>query len=349
MSRLSFQFWWQDQTTPAPVRAAVSLHSHTSHSEEALDIILHHTTCAPVRAFARWVESRYARRQGGEAFDWRRAFWTPPLNPADSLAVERNQITGLQLHPLVSLTDHDNCDAGLRLQGQRGCTDLPISVEWTVPFGRALFHLGVHNLPRNSARSLMAELADYTARPQPAKLSSLLHHLDGLPEVLLVVNHPLYDEARLGPAHHGLLLGEFLTRHGSCLHALELNGLRSWYENETVIGMATDLGLPYVSGGDRHGSEPSANLNLTPARTFPEFIYELRFRRRSHVLFLPQYQKPLVQRQVLAGCEVAARWSERLFYRQPAGPAVPLLPLLSGRHPRQGATLNHALGVRGHS
>jgi hypothetical protein len=349
MSRLSFQFWWQDQTTPAPVHSAVSLHSHTSHSEEALDIIIHHTTCRAVRSFARWVESRYSRRQGGEVFDWTRAFWTPPLSPVAALAVERAQITNLQLHPLVSLTDHDNCDAGLRLQGQRGCTDVPISVEWTVPFGRALFHLGIHNLPRNSARALMAEMADYTARPQRARLASLLHHLDGLPEVLVVVNHPLYDEARLGAAHQGMLLGEFLTRHGSHLHALELNGLRSWTENETVIRMATDLGLPYVSGGDRHGAEPNANLNLTAARTFPEFIHEVRFRRRSHVLFLPQYRKPLVQRQVITGCEVAARWTERLFYRPSSGAPVPLLPLLSGRHPRQSATLDHALGVRSHS
>lgn len=345
MPRLSYQFWWQDQKTPDPVHSAVSLHSHTSHSEEALDVILHHTTCVAVRAFARWVEGRFANCQGGEVFDWRRAYWTPPLDPAASLAVEREQIRRLQLNPLVSLTDHDNCDAGLRLQGQRGCTDVPISVEWTVPFGRALFHLGVHNLPRNSARALMAEMADYTARPRPAVLTGLLHHLDGLPEVMLVVNHPLYDEARLGPAHHGMLLGEFLTRHASTLHALELNGLRPWAENETILRMATDLGLPYVSGGDRHGSEPSANLNLTPARSFPEFVHEVRLRRRSHVLFLPQYRKPIPQRQVIAGCEVAARWTKRLFYRPPTSNiAVPLLPLLSGS-----ATLNHALGVRSHS
>jgi hypothetical protein len=344
MSRFRFQFWWQDQSTPASVQSAVSLHSHTSHSEEALDIILQHTDCSAVRSFARWVEGRYASRHDGEALDWSQAFWTPPLDPAAALAVERRQIMGLQLHPLVSLTDHDNCDAGLRLQGQRGCADVPISLEWTVPFGRTLFHLGVHNLPRNAARSLMAEMADYTACPQPARLASLLDHLNGLPEALVVLNHPLYDEARLGPARHGLLLGEFLTRYGGNLHALELNGLRPWPENETVLGMATDLGLPYVSGGDRHGSEPNANLNLTAARSFPEFVHEIRFRRRSHVLFLPQYRKPLAQRQVMAGCEVAARWTERLHYRLATGRAVPLLPLVSGS-----GTLDHALGVRGHS
>ncbi|MCA2964595.1 MAG: hypothetical protein ACK58M_17070 [Acidobacteriota bacterium] len=344
MSRLRFQFWWQDASTPSWAQSAVSLHSHTSHSEEGLDIILQHTDCAVVRTLARWVAGRYAKHNGGATLDWSRAFWTPPLDPAAALAVERDQIAGLQLHPLVSLTDHDNCDAGLRLQGQRGCTDVPISVEWTVPFGRTMFHLGVHNLPRNAARSLMVEMADYTASPQPARLASLLDHLNGLPEALVVLNHPLYDELRLGPAHHGLLLGEFLTRHGGSLHALELNGLRPWPENETVLRMAADLGLPYVSGGDRHGSEPSANLNLTAARSFPEFIEEVRFRRRSHVLFLPQYRRPLARRQARAGCEVAARWTERLHYRLASGAAAPLLPLVSGS-----GTLNHALGVRGHS
>jgi hypothetical protein len=41
---------------------------------------------------------------------------------------------------------------------------------------------------------------------------------------------------------------------------------------------------------------------------------------------------------------VAARWTERLHYRLATGLAVPLLPLVSGS-----VTLNHALGVRGHS
>jgi hypothetical protein len=31
-----------------------------------------------------------------------------------------------------------------------------------------------------------------------------------------------------------------------------------------------------ISGGDRHGCEPSAVLNLTNAKTFSEFIDEIR-------------------------------------------------------------------------
>jgi len=51
------------------------------------------------------------------------------------------QIANLGLRPLVSLTDHDNIDAGLALE------DEPISVEWTVPYERSIVHLGIHNLP----------------------------------------------------------------------------------------------------------------------------------------------------------------------------------------------------------
>jgi hypothetical protein len=337
MPRLQLQLWWQDQTVPDHARSAVSLHSHTSHSEEALDLILDHTTCWAVRQLARFVEARYAAAYPGSAMDWRRAYWTPPLAPMEAVAVERRQIEAMNLQPIVSLTDHDNCDAGLRLQGQRGFSDVPISTEWTVPFGRTLFHLGVHNLPRTSARSLMAEMAHYSAKPTPDGLAALLGHLDGLPETLVVVNHPLYDEAGIGPVHHAALLGEFLARHRGQVHALELNGMRTWEENLVVMRLAEDAGLPYVSGGDRHGAEANANLNLTRARTFPEFVQELRFRRRSHVVFLPQYQRPLLQRRVRTGLEVAAKWSERLFYRPEGGTALPLAALLQGTPRLRGA------------
>lgn len=330
MPRLQLQLWWQDQTLPDHARSAVSLHSHTSHSEEALDLILDHTTCWAVRRLARFIETRYTASHPGSKLDWRQAYWTPPLNPTEAVAVERGQIEAMNLQPIVSLTDHDNCDAGLRLQGQRGFSDVPISTEWTVPFGRTLFHLGVHNLPRTAARSLMAEMAHYSAKPNPEGLAALLGHLDGLPETLVVVNHPLYDEAGIGPVHHAALLGEFLTRHRGQVHALELNGMRSWEENLTVMRLAEDVGLPYVSGGDRHGVEANANLNLTRARTFPEFVQELRFRRRSHVVFLPQYQQPLLRRRVRTGFEVAAKWREGLFYRPEAGPTIPLASLLRG-------------------
>jgi hypothetical protein len=53
----------------------------------------------------------------------------------------------LGLRALVSLSDHDNIEAGLRLQMLERTKRAPISVEWSVPYDQTVFHVGVHNLP----------------------------------------------------------------------------------------------------------------------------------------------------------------------------------------------------------
>ena len=54
--------------------------------------------------------------------------------------------------------------------------------------------------------------------------------------------------------------------------------------------------MPAISGGDRHGLEPNANLNLTTRRSFAEFAAEIRRERLSAVLFMPQYRETLGMR-----------------------------------------------------
>ena len=83
--------------------------------------------------------------------------------------------------------------------------------------------------------------------------------------VLIVFNHPLWDMAGIG---HELTLAaatRFLKIYGPRIHALEINGLRSWPENMGVVHLAQESGHPVVSGGDRHGLEPNATINLTRA------------------------------------------------------------------------------------
>src|SRR5208337_1334475 len=104
--------------------------------------------------------------------------------------------------------------------------------------------------------------------PSKTRLEELLEALDREPEVLIVLNHPLWDEARIGPLEHAQLVGRFLERFGSRLHALELNGLRPWRENRRVIWLAEHSGHALISGGDRHGLEPNASVNLTNTQTF---------------------------------------------------------------------------------
>jgi hypothetical protein len=116
---------------------------------------------------------------------------------------------------------------------------------------------------------------------------------------------------------------------------LELNGLRGWDENKQVIALGRETGLPLVAGGDRHGREPNAILNLSRAATFAELTQEIRHDRLSHVVFMPQYREPLKLRILQTMIDVvrdypenfAGRksWGDRVFYRDPeTGVAIPL-------------------------
>jgi hypothetical protein len=59
-----------------------------------------------------------------------------------------------------------------------------------------------------------------------------------------------------------------------------------------VTQLASSFRLPLISGGDRHGREPNACVNLTNAASFPEFVEEVRNDGWSDVLFMPQYREP---------------------------------------------------------
>ena len=103
---------------------------------------------------------------------------------------------------------------------------------------------------------------------------------------------------------HAQLVGRFLERFGEHVHALELNGLRPWRENRRVMWLAEYSGHVLVSGGDRHGLEPNANINLTNTQTFAEFVAELREDGISDILFMPQYREPLRLRMIETMCDI---------------------------------------------
>jgi hypothetical protein len=265
-------------------------------------------------------ERRRASSGHGVAFD--RAYWRPPLNALAAHSLEAAQIgDSLGLRPLVSITDHDDLEASadLRTLG----IPAPFSLEWTVPYGAAIFHIGVHNLPPERARAFQAEMARYTAAPNPNLLASLLAELDQIPNVLLVLNHPFCCEFRISRAVHIVELRCFLAAQGARVHALELNGLQPASDNLATVRLAEELGLPVISGGDRHCLEPNANLNLTNAASLDEFIDEIRCGCVSRVLFLPQYREPLAARYIefiwhavkpYPESPGRERWLDRVFY-----------------------------------
>ena len=342
MKRTNVRLSWRDRAAAQSFRTAVSLHSHTLHSEESLAFIPRYTASVPVVAQAiRQQEERY-RTSTGSTLDFSKAFWRPPLAPREAYDLERKQIEDhLEADALVSLTDHDDIQSGslLSVIDPR----IPISVEWTIPFAPSFFHLGVHNLPATLAPAVMRELAEFTRQPARGRLSELLARLNEFPETLVVLNHPLWDEARIGAVEHAQLAGRFLERHGDQIHALELNGLRPWKENAQVRWLAEYSGHVMISGGDRHGLEPNANVNLTNAQTFAEFVNEVRQDRISDVLFLPQYREPLRLRMIETMWDIVRdypefpdgrkRWNDRVFYRLKDGSVQPLSALWRGEGP----------------
>jgi hypothetical protein len=305
------------------------LHSHTSHSKETLDFIPRFAAhFAPVREALKIYEARY-RRINGHDLDYMSTWWTPPLGPREALLVERRQIEDAGLDSLVSISDHDNIEAPLLLRVLNEGREVPISTEWTVPFRGVFFHLGVHNLPPRRALERMAALARFTAQPEEKELEGILEWLTEIPETLVIFNHPYWDEKGAGQAYHNEVAETFLFRYRRFIHALELNGLRPWSENRQTIGLAMSHRIPPISGGDRHGCEPNALINLSHARTFDEFVAEVREDGYSSVAVMPQYREPLVLRIISAIGDVMRdhdahmhgwrRWSDRIFFRRRTG------------------------------
>lgn len=277
-----------------------------------MSFVPRHTQDVPVLSSGiRRLEAKF-RHHHGHDLDYSNIWWTPPLSPREAFVLERSQIEReLGLPGLVSLTDHDNIEAGLAT----AALGAPVSVEWTVPMDPVFFHVGLHNIPA----SMMPALEEATADPRPEQIAAILSEIHARPETLVILNHPLWDEVRAGKDIHRARLDEFLKLYRPWVHALELNGLRSMKENLAVAQLAESLGLPAVSGGDRHGSEPNANVNVTDAETFPEFAGDIRS-GRSEIVFLNQYRKSLYLRMVRVMCDALhdtseASWNDRVFYR----------------------------------
>jgi hypothetical protein len=332
----SVSFSWDESGSVGQFHTGVCLHGHTLHSEECLSFLPRYLRSVPGIA---QIVDRY--ESPPYEVDFSRAYWTPPLTPASALWVERKQIVTLGLHPLVSLTDHDNIHAGMALQVTADCREVPVSVEWTVPYRRSILHLGIHNLPPDTARTWMSAMSTYTAAPQERLLTEILSELARIPEVLIVLNHPFWLEEGVEESDHRLALDRALQVCIAWLHAFELNGTRRWMENAAVIDLARAYSRPVISGGDRHACEPAACLNLTDAESFDEFVSEIRG-GHSSVLFMAQYQEAMPIRMLEAIWDILRpypeypgreRWIDRAFYRAEDGTPRPLSTVWNERVP----------------
>lgn len=336
--RSKVTYLWKEPNAPECYRTAVSLHGHTNHSKEGLYFIPEFAARHwPLRAAVASQEKR-AWELSSIRVDFSKAYWTPPLRPLTAFRLERDQIEKeLGLKSMVSLSDHDNIEAAMLLRVLPEAQGIPVSVEWSVPFRDTILHLGVHNLPSAKAESIMADFAGYTARPNEDRLPELFTGLHDDSGILVVLNHPMWDLAGIGTERHAHTVSGFLADLGMYIHAFELGGLRSWEENQAVLELAEGWNQIVIAGGDRHGCEPSAVLNLTTAESFTEFVEEVRTQRRSHVLFMLQYAEPHRMRLMQSLLDVvreypdlpegSQRWDERTFHPDSAGIMRPLSSL----------------------
>jgi hypothetical protein len=91
--------------------------------------------------------------------------------------------------------------------------------------------------------------------------------------------------------------------------------------------------------------EANANINLTNAESFTEFVHEIRRERLSHVLFMPQYAEPWKHRILQSTLDAVRHypefpqgsrtWDERVYHPDSNGVIRPLSELWpGGRAPR---------------
>lgn len=335
MAVATVSYLWRDQKAHEGFRSGVSLHSHTNQSRETLDFLANlGSTYSMIRPLLARLERR-AEKLHGVRIDYASSYWTPPMTPRLAFDLESGQIEKLGLSSMVSITDHDTIEAPMLLRTVPSARRIPVSVEWSVPYGGVQdFHIGIHNLPSARARQWMNTFAAFTANPGEQRLREILIALHEEPGVLVVFNHPMWDLFLVGEKRHQFMVNEFLLKFGAWIHALELNGLRNWEENRETRRLAERWNMVLISGGDRHGVEPNANINLTNSTSFTEFVHEIRRERTSSVLFMPQYAHPWKHRLLHSTLDAirnypdfpqgSRTWDERAYHPDARGVMRPL-------------------------
>jgi hypothetical protein len=341
MASSTISYLWRDPNAPKGFKSGISLHGHTNQSKETLDFLANFGNQYPVlRPLLSRMERR-AQEMHGLRINYAASYWTPPMTPKLAFDLESRQIEKLDLASMVSITDHDSITAPMLLRTVPSARQIPVSVEWTAPYGNRAFHLGIHNLPSARAAKWMTTLMDFTAHPSDARLTEILAALHAEPNVLVIFNHPMWDLYLIGAEKHEFLVNEFLLKNGNYIHALELNGLRHWSENRSVRRLAEKWNMLLISGGDRHGVEPNANINLTNATSFTEFVHEIRRKKISNMLFMPQYAEPWKHRILQSAIDAVRHypefpqgsrtWDERVYHPDANGVVRPLIELWPNR------------------
>ena len=361
MPSSTISYLWRDKDAPKGFRTGVSLHSHTNQSHETLDFLANFGNQFPVmRPLLSRLERR-AEQMHGVRINYAASYWTPPMTPKLAFDLESRQIR--EAGPGADgfhhrSRQHQGADAAAH-GAQRapdsgfGGVERALWRNAVVPSGRPQPAQRTRDGVDGDARGLHRP----SQRCAPHRDSCrALHHE---PNVLVVFNHPMWDLYLIGKEKHQFLVNEFLQKNGAYLHALELNGLRNWDENRAVRRLAEKWNMLLISGGDRHGVEPNANINLTNATSFTEFVHEIRREKKSNVLFMPQYAEPWKHRILQSTIDAirhypefpqgSRTWDERVYHPDANGVVRPLSELWpKGSAPRVMSAILAMVQMMGH-
>jgi len=139
MTQSTISYLWRDKLATHGFRSGVSLHSHTNQSHETLDFLAKWGGQHPwMRPLLARVE-QHSEQVQGMRINYAASYWTPPMTPKLAFDMESHQIEKLNLKPMVSITDHDNIKAPMLLRTIASARRIPVSVEWSAPYGEQSF------------------------------------------------------------------------------------------------------------------------------------------------------------------------------------------------------------------
>jgi len=190
MASSTISYLWRDPHAPTGFRTGVSLHGHTNQSKETLDFS--GELRQPVPGDAAFAVAIGAAR-GGDARDTGE-LCGQLLDAADDpqAGLRPGERADREVGPGTDGLHHrSRYDPGADAAADgASARRIPVSVEWSAPYGTQSFHLGVHNLPSARATEWMETLRSFTANPSDARLTEILAALNAEPNVLVVFNHP---------------------------------------------------------------------------------------------------------------------------------------------------------------
>ena len=288
---------------------AVSLHNHSCHSVERLAALNHVAKKAFMRPVSGIVQRSFGLG-GVSNLNYGEITFNPPYSPEDVYHMEATAAAKWGFDGVhLAITDHDEFAGSLVLL--RGRPDLngsvAVSEELSLWFEGHLFHLGVCHLPQNEAEATHAQIQ---AAAKGRRYDDLFETL-AASGCLVILNHPLVAWKPGAPA---IPVTDLLSRYGWAIHALEVNGMRTREENDSVLELARQWKKPVVGGGDSHLLVASSILSLSRAATFKDFVAEVK---DGHAVpfMTPEYFAPLKWKLTLRVLFFISRYRQIASYQ----------------------------------